>query len=460
MATIALVEPKPPTFHIWSGVKLPRLGLPSIGSVLERAGHRVRIYCEMIRSPRREDLLAADIVGISTTTSTAPEAYRLGDLCREAGKPVILGGVHATFCTDEALAHADYIVRGEAENVMPELVERIVAGAPVDDLPGVFTEAGEAPVEVPSFCRIGDLDSLPFPDLSLIEGWNQRRITPVVSSRGCPHNCAFCSVVPMFGRRYRFRSAESVLEELGTLKPREVFFYDDNFTASKRRTVELLEGMLSRGLTMRWSAQVRGDMTGDKELMELFRRAGCNRVYVGYESISEATLNEYNKGETVEGLIESTRIFHEYGISVHGMFVLGGDGDDVESVRETSRFAIRHGINSVQFLILTPIPGSRTYREFDAAGRIFERDWSLYDGHHVVYDPLKMTAAALQREAWKAQRRFYSMWESAKSFAKLKWRDGARTAFACGLGLRCESGVRRFVKRLRQREKAAETATR
>jgi len=454
MARIALVEPEPPGYHVYSGFDMPRMGLPSLGAMLKQHGHDVTIYCQSIRAARVEDLLAADIVGISTTTSTAPEAYRLADMCREAGKPVMLGGVHVTFCTDEALQHADYTVCGEAEQVICPLVQRIAAGAPVDDLPGVFTEPGQAPADVPAQCRVQDLNALPFPDLSLVKGWRRDGpVTPMLTSRGCPHDCKFCSVAPMFGRHYRFRNAESVLEELALLKPRgTTFFYDDNFAASRRRTVELLEGMLSRGLKTNWAAQVRADVSRDRELMELFRRSGCHRVYVGYESISAATLDEYDKGSTVEEIVDSVRIFHEHGIKTHGMFVLGSDSDDMQAIRETSRFARRHHINSVQFMVLTPLPGTRTFDELDAAGRVFERDWSLYDGQHVVFDPRQMTAAELQREAWRAQERFYSLRECLKAFASLHLEDGAVKTYAWNLMRRAKKDIGAFVERLRRRE--------
>jgi radical SAM superfamily enzyme YgiQ (UPF0313 family) len=457
MAKIALVEPEPPGYHVYSAFKMPRMGLPSLGAVLRQQGHEVSIYCQSIRAARTAELLAADIIGISTTTSTAPEAYRLADLCRAAGKPVIMGGVHVTFCTDEALQHADYAVRGEAEQVISPLVERILARAPVDDLPGVFTEPGQAPVEVPVQCQVQDLDALPFPDLALVRGWRRDGpVTPVLTSRGCPHDCRFCSVAPMFGRHFRFRNTESVLEELALLRPRGVFFfYDDNFAASRRRTVELLEGMLSRGLRTSWAAQVRAEVTRDRELMKLFRRSGCHRVYVGYESVSAATLDEYDKGETVEEIVASARIFHEHGIKTHGMFVLGSDSDDIQTIRETSRFARRHHINSVQFMVLTPLPGTRTFEELDAAGRIFERDWRLYDGQHVVFDPRQMTAADLQREAWRAQERFYSLRECAKFFAALRLEDGAIRTYAWNLMRRCKADIGEFVERLRYREASA-----
>jgi radical SAM superfamily enzyme YgiQ (UPF0313 family) len=454
MAIIALVEPEPPGYHVYSGFKMPRMGLPSLGAVLKQQGHDVRIYCQSIRPAQIEDLLAADVVGFSTTTSTAPEAYRLADLCRAAGKPVILGGVHVTFCTDEALQHADYAVRGEAEQVIAPLIERILAQASVADLPGVFTEPGQAPVEVPVQCRVQNLDALPFPDLTLVQGWRRNGpVTPILTSRGCPYDCKFCSVAPMFGRHYRFRHTDSVLEELALLHPRGVlFFYDDNFAASRQRTQDLLEGMLSRGLKTRWAAQVRADVTRDRELMKLFKRSGCHRVYVGYESVSAATLSEYDKQETVEEIVASVRIFREHDIRTHGMFVLGSDSDDIQTIRETSRFARRHRINSVQFMVLTPLPGTRTYDELSAAGRIFEHDWRLYDGQHVVFDPGQMTAVELQREAWRAQERFYALRECFKSFAMLNLEDGAIKTYAWKLMRRCKADINEFVEGLRYRE--------
>jgi len=263
----------------------------------------------------------------------------------------------------------------------------------------------------------------------------------------------------MFGRQYRFRNTQSVLAELALLKPRgTLFFYDDNFAASRRRTMELLEGMLSRGLKANWAAQVRADVTRDRELMELFRRSGCHRVYVGYESVLAETLNEYDKKETVEEIVASVRIFHEYGIKTHGMFVLGSDSDSIQTIRETSRFARRHHINSVQFMVLTPLPGTRTSQELDAAGRIFERDWRLYDGQHVVFDPSRMSAAQLQREAWRAQERFYSLCECLKSFASLHLEDGAIKTYAWNLMRRCKADISEFVERLRCREMSPHSA--
>jgi anaerobic magnesium-protoporphyrin IX monomethyl ester cyclase len=186
MASIALVEPKAPGYHVYSYASLPRLGLPSIGAVLRELGHRVRIYCQGMGRLPVADLLRADLVGISTTTSTAPEAYRIADLCRAHGVPVLIGGVHATFQPDEALQHADCCLIGEAEEVVGEIVARMLDGAQPH---GVVAAASDGPATGnTTVCRVADLDALPFPDLSIIQGWHVGSITPMVTSRGCPHD--------------------------------------------------------------------------------------------------------------------------------------------------------------------------------------------------------------------------------------------------------------------------------
>jgi radical SAM superfamily enzyme YgiQ (UPF0313 family) len=452
MASIALVEPRAPGYHVYSFASLPRLGLPSIGAVLRKQGHEVRIYCQgLARLPIRE-ILGADLVGISTTTSTAPEGYRIADLCRSRGIPVLIGGVHATFQPDEALHHADCCVLGEAEEVIGDVVARMLARVwdPAVVGPGVPEGGDDAGSQ--QVCRVADLDSLPFPDLSLIHGWRARSITPMVTSRGCPFDCSFCSVTPMFGRRYRFRSPELVVEEMASLQPRNVFFYDDNFAASRARTMRLLEGMLRLPHRPRWMAQVRADVAEDRELVALMKASGCSRLFIGYESISPATLESYNKQLSVEQIIESVRVLHEHNMKVHGMFVLGADEDDESTIRGTAQFALREALDSVQFLILTPLPGTRQFELFERAKRIFARDWSLYDGHHVVYEPLKMTAAALQREAWKAQKRFYSAWECLKDFARLRFQEGLLRSYGRAIMGLWERQNGRFLQALRERE--------
>ena len=407
---IRLIEPEPPGMHVWAKVLLPRLGLPIIGAALKAAGHDVLIYSPQMAPVDWDDVYSADLIGLSSTTSTATAAYDIADEARRRGVPVVVGGSHVTFMADEALEHADYVARGEGgEALMLELVQALEGRRELDSIDGLsFRRDGEA-VHNRLRARCADLDELPFPDLELIVGHEQLTTMPIMTSWGCPFACNFCSVTAMFGRRYRFRSAGSVIAELEQKRPRRIFFYDDNMAADRARLKRLLTMMIERDLVIPWSAQVRTDVVRDPELLELMRRSGCELVYLGLESVNQATLDAYEKSQSVTDIERAIKVLHEYGIRSHGMFVLGADTDTVQTVRDTVKFAMKNHIDTVMLNILTPLPGTPQFEELDAAGRIFDKRWHLYDAHHVVFTPAQMTPYELQIEVLRGYTRFYSL---------------------------------------------------
>ena len=254
-----------------------------------------------------------------------------------------------------------------------------------------------------------DLDTLPFPDLTLIRGHERMRQTPIMTSWGCPFDCKFCSVTAMFGKKYRFRSPQNVIDELKQKAPRHVFFYDDNFAANRKRLKTLLQMIIDEGLHFSWSAQVRTDVARDPELLDLMHRAGCWMVYLGLESINQTTLDAFDKSQSVEDITFAVQALHEHGIKSHGMFVLGADSDTKDVVRTTVDFAQANKIDTVMLNILTPLPGTPLFDEMDRQGRIFDKRWQLYDALHVVFTPKNMTPYELQREAIAGYMRFYSL---------------------------------------------------
>ena len=320
---------------------------------------------------------------------------------------------------DEALEHADFCVRGEGEETFPELIQAIEAGSGFESIRGLSYRIGGQSHHNPDRGLVRNLDALPFPDLSLIRGREKVTINPVITSRGCPYDCNFCSVTPMFGRTCRHRSPESVIDEIQTLPQGLVFFYDDNFAGNRKRTKTLLEMMVRKGINRPICAQVRADVTRDKEMMRLLRMAKCWQVYVGFESASQETLQEFNKRQTVGEMADAVRIFHEHDILVHGMFVMGAENDNARTIRQTADFALKHKIDTVQFMVLTPLPGTAYYHELERQDRLLTRDWQLYDGHHVVYQPNRLSPYELQREAFRAMKRFYSLRECARMLVGL-----------------------------------------
>jgi radical SAM superfamily enzyme YgiQ (UPF0313 family) len=175
--------------------------------------------------------------------------------------------------------------------------------------------------------------------------------------------------------------------------------------------------MLSEGITPNWTAQVRADVARDKELLALMKRSNCYILYVGFESVNPATLKEFNKRQSVQEIAEAVRIIHEHGIMIHGMFVFGAENDDVSSLRGATDFALRTGIDTVQFMTLTPLPGTQYFEDMERDDRLLTREWNLYDGQHVVYQPRKMSPYELQKETFKAMKRFYSVYECVKMLA-------------------------------------------
>jgi len=388
-----------------------------LGTILQQQGMEVKVVIEEMVAPNYRKLdFQPDLVCISSISSTAPRTYELADFYRQQGLPVVLGGAHPSFLPLEGLEHADYVVCGEGDEALPELVNALTNGGSLADIPNLCYRDGSTIHQNPWRPFLGDLDSLPIPNYTLIHGWkarNRRGVVSIATSRGCPFNCSFCSVIMMFGRKHRVTSIDRVIAEIrqNGLEARHIFFCDDNFTADRQRIKELCERIIAEGLKIEWSAQVRVESAKDPELLELMARSGCFVVFVGLESINPATLKAYNKSQTVQGIKDCVTNFHHYGIKVHGMFVFGSEEDHYQVIRDTVGFSRRLDLDSLQYLMLTPLPGTPFYKEMEAQNRIICRDWSQYDGHHTVFQPRQFTPFELQMETTRAMKKFYS-WTS------------------------------------------------
>jgi len=409
MKKVVLIEPQSREDHVYKSVRMPRLGLPLLGARLKEAGYRVELYLGTGETLPWPKIVDADFVGISTITATSSEAYRIAGYLRSRGQTVVLGGIHPHFMPDEALNHADYVMRGEADLTIVPLLQALEREQLPWDVPGVSFRNGREVIHNPCATEAVELDPLPTPDFTLFRGQKPFRTVPVITSRGCPYNCNFCSVTLMFGRRYRFRNTENVLKELAAYRGRSVFFCDDNFTANPARSKELFRGMLDEKIGLKsWGAQMRVEASRDPEMLELMRRSGGDMAFVGLESINPATLAALNKQQSVEDVRECVRRFHDSGIRVHGMFIFGSEADTVQTIRDTVDFALDAQIDSLQFAILTPLPGTPLFQQLESEGRLLTRQWTLYDGHHVVFQPARISPEELQRETIAAFKRFYS----------------------------------------------------
>ncbi|MEW6071978.1 MAG: radical SAM protein [Planctomycetota bacterium] len=272
--TVAFVEPAGSESNVFEDyMRLPLMGPFHLGTILHDAGHDVRIYSENVLGQRIDPFrVQADVYCITSLTLNADRARLLAHQIKQIHRDsrVIIGGIHASLLPANFVDVADHVVCGEAERIIVDLVEgrvgeQIVAGAPVEDL-----------------------DSLPPVNYGLLEQSHRLGVIPIMTSRGCPFDCDFCTVTKIFGRRFRVQSPERVLDELNRAVRyfgRRFFFYDDNFTANRDRIGSLC-GLIARaGLRIHWTAQVRADLARDPELVEEMERVGCRRVFIGFESI-------------------------------------------------------------------------------------------------------------------------------------------------------------------------------
>lgn len=453
---IILIEPKAPGVHVFSYYPLPRLGNIILGTMLKERGFDVTVIAEEIQPVREEIFDGVDVAGISTITSTANRAYSLADRLRERGITVIMGGPHVTYMPEEAILHADYLVLGEGEQVFPDLVTSLSEGEEVKPVTGLVIR-GEEISHSPS-PLLEDMDSIPIPDFSIVSGmenktWNaffRKDALPVQASRGCPFDCNFCSVTGMFGRKCRHKSVGRVMEEIESYdtKRYNLFFYDDNIAANKAWIKELLREFISRKTKFHWYGQVRIDVAKDEELLELMAESHCDHLFIGLESVNPETLKEMNKNQTYEDIRDGIAAIRKRKIGIHGMFVFGFDTDTVETIKNTISFAKKSAINTVQFMILTPLPGTKIFNEFIKDGRTFFYNWSLYDGHHVTFWPKYLDPLSLQKLQLYGHKEFYSAIGLIKKFLTAHFSEAAIYSYARNFNRLWNSGNKSFMNSL------------
>lgn len=396
---VLFIEPHGAPSNVFAKfMTIPLLGPLYLGTIAKQAGFDVEILNENIlrRDVSDAELEQADILCLSCITATVnhgkkiAQRYRNIRAAKKQPSKTIIGGIHASMIPQDVSSDFDHVVVGEAEHIITDILsgtikEPIIYGEPVKDL-----------------------DSLPIPDFTLLKNSSTMGIRPVMTSRGCPYDCNFCSVTEMFGRGYRSQTPERIFREIKDIRTHWVFFTDDHFAANTRRTDALLDIMIKNNFPRPWNAQVRTEITRKPEFVAKMRKAGCRNVYVGFESINPESLENMNKRQSVEDISRSISVFKKNSINVHGMFMLGNDPDTKETFKVTADFCKKSGIDYVQYTILTPLPGTRLYKQLEQEGRLLHKDWTYYDALHVVFKPKHMSPRELQKGMIDTFRDFYS----------------------------------------------------
>ncbi|HPO10081.1 MAG TPA: radical SAM protein [bacterium] len=357
-------------------------------------GAEIRIVDEQIDEIPWEEKF--DLVGITCMTALAPRVYELASRFRALGIPVVLGGMHPTFCPDEALQHCDGVVAGEAEGVWPRVVEDVRNGC----LGGIYRSD-----------HLDDLSSLKKLPRHLLPGKGYSTRHAVQATRGCPHRCSFCSVSAFNKHTHRRRPVEQVIEEIRAIPAKSFMFVDDNLIADREYAARLFREMIP--LKKRWITQVSLSMADDPEFVKLAAQAGCIGVFVGIETFSDGNLDRVDKTiNRTADYRERIRVFHSYGIGIEAGIVFGFDQDSPEVFSRTLAMLDRLEIDLIQTSILTPLPGTAQYPAME--DRILDKDWSHYDFHHAVFSPSGMSAEALQAGHDWVTHEFYRPWRIAR----------------------------------------------
>ncbi len=391
----------------------------------------MELFFQQVQEIEPARLERFDLIGISTITTTVNEAYRIAARAKALGKTVVMGGPHVSAMADEALDHCDYVVRGEAEDSFLALIDALNGGSELDAVPGLSRRVNGVSVHNPSSVTKVDMGQIPDSDFLLCERFAGGEKEPAIMmfSRGCPYDCNFCSVTTTFGRKYRYKNTQQMVDELKRFKDRSVSFTDDNFAANPKMTKQLLRAMIEqKAVPKRYSCQLRINAAADEELLSLLKATNCRIAYIGMESVNPETLKYYQKGQTVESIVGAIEAFKKHKIGIHGMFVLGADHDRVSTVAGTVDFALATGIDTIQLCALTPFPGTAVYDEMTAAGRVLHTNWDLYDGLHVVVQPRNMTPYELQHAIINQMKRFYSLRHAWRIDWDKRWRLTYRMA--------------------------------
>ena len=370
---------------------VPKLNLPILASYANGL-FDVRIIDETVEDIDFE--IRADLVAITVLTQLAHRAYEIAEEFAKRGARIVMGGFHVYFFPDEAAEHADALVIGEAEGVWEQLLHDFLAG-------GMKKRYQR---HTPH-----DLVGLPKPRLDMVKREAYSITNVMETARGCPHKCPYCAVTLFWGHRYRFRPVQQVIDEIRSMPPGDIVFVDDNIIGLPSRAKELFKAMIP--LKRRWSGQADFTLVRDPELLELCAKSGCRWLFMGIESTSQHNLQDLGKSRInkAQEYRESIRTVQDAGINVFGSFIFGLDHDDKTVFDNTVQFCIDNRLPGANFYIFVPLPFTRLFEKMEKEGRILHRDWSKYDGNHVVFQPMLMTPNELLEGYLYAYRSLYSI---------------------------------------------------
>ena len=386
--------------------KMQPLPVATIAGLLPQDVEK-RFYDDRLESIPYDE--PTNLVLISVETYTARRSYQIASEYRRRGVPVVMGGFHATLCTEEVANYAESVVVGEAEQILTNVIDDYRHGTPQK----IYRSEGRPPL------------SAVHPDRSLFKGKRYLPIGLVEFARGCRFKCDFCAIQSYFGATQNHRPIEAVIEEVRRVRRRGqmIFFIDDNICSDLEAAKQFMRALAP--LKVRWVSQSSINVAFDEEALALLRASGCQGLLIGLESLSPESLKHMNKGFNLMqgGPVVALANFRRHGLRIYGTFVFGYDTDTPESLQATIRFARDNGLFIAAFNHITPFPGTPLYQRLQKQDRLLYESWWLderYRYNMVPFKPAAMNAMELERLCLETRREFYSwpsIWQRAKCSA-------------------------------------------
>lgn len=397
--------------------KAPPIGLGYIAAVLEQEGHVVKILDMSVMGIDNSDLIneikdtKPGVVGISFMTNQYNNAISIAEAAKAASDAttVIAGGPHASALPLEVANEksVDIVVIGEGERTIIEVINKLENKESLEGVKGIAFKNGDIIAINERRELIEDLDSLPFPAWHLLPldcytipstgGSSTKQVFALLSSRGCPNNCIFCDSHTVFGRRFRWRSANNIISEIKYLSEdfgaKQFDFVDDTLTVNRKRAMEICSQFIANKLNITWMCNARVN-TVNMEMLEEMKKAGCARIEFGVESCDQSVLNIMKKGITLKQIENAHRMAKEAGLSIGTFIMVGNLGEDSNSIKRTEECLKKLDTDDIYISIATPFPGTELYNIAKRNGWLRTENWSEYvtaPTYYEDYEPLMET---------------------------------------------------------------------
>lgn len=401
-------------------IRTPSIGLLTLATIVKETVADTLMYSESISKIKWEDVLDADIIFIGIFTFNGERGYELAQFIKKHSNAIIvIGGLHASMNYSEAVNYCDYVLLGEGDESILELINAVRNDCYID-FHGVAYRKNEQIIFTGNRIPPQDINTIPNRYLLYryhkMAGHNTLWLQ-VHASRGCPHDCDYCAIVRHFGRKVRKRTSENIIEDIKQSidfhehrflprLSRVLWLTDDNFFADRDWAISVLNAIINSGIKYNFTVQARYEVGFDDEVLELMKKAGFFEIAMGIEFLEDEAFEEYHKKCSYSEIVRSIQNIQKHGLNVRGLFIVGADNHTIGVGDKLADFVIKYNLHGILIQSMYFVPGTPVYESYK--DKLIHHDWSKYNGN-VVHFPKNITPYDLQKEIIHASKRLYTL---------------------------------------------------